>query len=280
MNIKPMTDTIAMAAEQNVKRHLRDDDYIGDDGFLHCGKCGKARQTKVKFFGEDCVVWCICNCRDEELKAAEREQLRTKVELLKTEGFTDPAMRDSTFDVDEDPESEASVFCRNYVKNFSTLYERGKGLLLTGGVGTGKTFYAACIANALMDNLHPVLFTSLGRYIQGMEDEFGGKNEKIDHLNRFALVVFDDFGVERNSPYIKQHIFSIIDARIRSGKPMIITTNIPLKDFKEPGGMDESRIYDRILSKCLPVSFNGKNHRRINIKREYENDMNLLRGGG
>ena len=278
MDFKPMTDAIMTAAEMNVKSQMRDDDYIGDDGFLHCGKCGKSRQAKVNIFGEERLVWCICNCRDQELRAAEERRQKEKIDLLKRDGFSDQAMEKSTFANDGDPECQESIYCRNYVKNFAKFYEDGKGLLLSGGVGTGKTFYATCVANALMDNLHPVLFTSIGRYIRGMENEFGGKNEKIDYLDRFALVVFDDFGVERNSPYVNELVYALIDGRIRSGKPMVVTTNIPLDDFKKPGGIENGRIYDRILSKCLPIVFSGKNRRRLAVKDEYGDDMRLLRG--
>lgn len=278
MDLRAITDGIMTAAEQNVKKQLRDDDYIGDDGFLHCGQCGKARQTKIRIFGEEKLVWCICKCRDEELSAHDREKQKDKIDALKQEGFSDPAMRDSVFAADSDPDSEESRLCRNYVREFSYFYERGKGLLLTGGVGTGKTFYASCIANALMENLHPVLFTSIGRYIRGMENDFGGMNAKIDGLNRYPLVVFDDFGVERNTQYVNELVYALIDGRIRSGKPMIITTNIPIADLKNPGSVEFSRIYDRILSKCLPVVFNGQNKRRKAIRRDYDEDMDILRG--
>lgn len=278
MDFKPMIDGLATAAEENVKKQLRSDDYIGDDGFLHCGKCGKSRQKKLHIFGEDRIVWCICNCRDEELKAAEESRKKDKIDLLKRDGFCDSAMIESTFENDSSPQCEESVLCRNYVKNFAHFYEKGKGLLLTGGVGTGKTFYATCIANALMDNLHPVLFTSIARYIRDIERDFASKNDRIEYLNKFALVVFDDFGVERSTQYTNELIFSLIDGRIRTGKPMIITTNITIDDFKEPNGIDNSRIYDRILSKCLPVIFTGKNRRRIAIKHDYDEDMTLLKG--
>lgn len=279
MDMKSIFDAVAANAERNVQSQFRDDDYIGEDGLRHCGKCGVARQTKIHVFGQDRLVWCICDCEIEKLTRAEESRQREKVEMLKQNGFTDPTMTESVFAADEDPESEESRYCRNYVKEFDHFYERGKGLLLTGGVGTGKTFYATCVANALMEKLHPVLFTSVGRYIRDMENEFGGVNEKIDYLNRFALVVFDDFGVERNTQYINELVYALIDGRIRSGKPMIITTNISLEDMKNPGSIEFGRIYDRILSRCIPIVFSGRNKRRQTIRRDYGEDMALLKGG-
>lgn len=283
-NMKGLKKAIAgimEAAETNVKSQMRDDDYIDpEDGFIHCGKCKRSRQMRTNLFGVDQIVWCICNCRNEELKQEEERRIREKIELLKADGFNDPALAESVFDIDANPESENSIICRNYVKHFEQFYEKGKGLLMTGGVGTGKTFYASCIANALMDKLHPVLVTSIGRLVRGMEDEFGGRNERIDYLDRFALVVFDDLGVERNTPYMNEQIYAIIDGRIRSGKPMIVTTNVTLETIKQSGTIETDRIYDRILMKCIPLVFKEKNMRRAKIREEYANDMKLLRGEG
>ena len=279
MNMRPMIDAIAANAERAAKSQMRPDDYVGDDGLIHCGKCGKARQTRIQVFGETRTVWCICKCQMAEDEQREASAKASKIELLKRDGFNDPAMAESVFAVDEYPDSEESRYCRNYAKEFKIFSERGKGLLLTGGVGTGKTFYATCIANALMESLHPVLFTSIGRYIRGMENEFGGMNEKIDHLNRFDLVVFDDFGVERNTQYVNELVYALIDGRVRSGKPMIITTNIPLTELKEPTTIEMGRIYDRILSRCLPIVFSGRNKRRADIRKDYDSDMALLKGG-
>lgn len=278
MDWKHMVNGIASAAEANVKSQLRDDDFIGEDGFLHCGKCGKSRQTRVSVFGEDRVVWCICDCRKEELVKQDESRIRDRIELLRRDGFNDPAMAESTFDKDDSPESEESVICRNYVKHFDGFYERGKGLLFYGGVGRGKTFYASCIANALMEKLHPVLVTSIGRYVRNMENDFGGRNDQIDYLNRFALVVFDDLGVERNTDYMNEQVYALIDGRIRSGKPMIVTTNATLETLRNPGNIANERIYDRVVANCVPVKFDGANVRRARAKDDYRDDMKILKG--
>ena len=280
MNLKPMINGIAAAAEANVKTQLRDDDYIGEDGFLHCGLCGKARQAKQYMFGEEQLVWCICDCRDKDLKAQEEARTREKIEMLRKNGFNDPTLAESTFEADDSPDSQESVICRNYVKNFDYFYEKGKGLLFYGGVGRGKTFYASCIANALIEKLHPVLVTSIGRFVRGMENDFGGRNEQIDYLDRFALVVFDDLGVERNTDYMNEQVYALIDGRVRSGKPMIITTNVTIDVLKNPGNIAYERIYDRVVANCIPVKFDGANVRRAKARNDYADDMKLLRGEG
>ena len=280
MNTIPIANTIAnvmAAAENNAKSQMREDDYTLD-GIIHCGKCGRARQTWIELLGRPMLVWCICDCRVKELDEMERERTRNTIQSLKERGFHDRSLADNCFERDENPDSMESTMCRNYVEHFDNFYERGKGLILTGGVGTGKTFYASSIANALMDKLHPVLVTSIGRMVREMESDYGGRNDAIDGLNRYALVVFDDLGVERNTPYMNELLYSIIDSRIRSGKPMVITTNIPVSELKQPTNIEFAHIYDRILSACVPITFKGENMRRRQLKETFADDLALLKG--
>ena len=68
------------------------------------------------------------------------------------------------------------------------------------------------------------------------------KTEYINALASYQLLIIDDLGVERNSEYALGIIFSVIDRRIRSGRPSIITTNLPLKEIKSETMLDKRRI--------------------------------------
>ena len=59
---------------------------------------------------------------------------------------------------------------------------------------------------------------------------------------------------------------NIIDHRYRSGKPLITTTNLPLKEIKGEPNIDKRRIYDRILEQCTPILVDGKNKREKTVK--------------
>lgn len=63
---------------------------------------------------------------------------------------------------------------------------------------------------------------------------------------------------------IKGHMFFVIDSRYRSRRPMIITTNLKLAELKNPPDLAHARIYDRILERCAPILFAGKNFREEN----------------
>ena len=58
-----------------------------------------------------------------------------------------------------------------------------------------------------------------------------------------------------------EQIFTIIESRYRSKKPLIVTTNLKLEEFKNPPDLAHARIYNRILEWCAPAFFSGKNFR-------------------
>lgn len=271
-----LTDVIVGAAAQNPPKP---DDYIDpESGLRYCGKCHTPKETEKLFLGRITKLPINCKCRDEEFAEIRRIKERDRIDLLKREGFDDPAIVESRFEADTSPEMKESVVCRDYVEHFEEFYGKGKGLVFTGPVGTGKTFYASCIANALMEKLHPVLVTSISRYIRSLEGEYGNRNESIDYLRKFELVVFDDLGVERNTPYINELVYAIIDGRVRSRKPMIVTTNVSMDVLKQTGSIpiETARIYDRILSACIPVEFKGENIRRQQAREDYVDLKGLL----
>ena len=135
-------------------RDLREDEFIGEDGLIYCKACGSARQMKVELFGKQDTVFCLCRCRTEKRDREDEEYhsqaRKAEIQQIKSDGLQDAALQRCTFanDLGYQPESAK---LRSYVEQFPAMRKRGAGLLLWGDVGTGKTFLAACVANALLD---------------------------------------------------------------------------------------------------------------------------------
>ena len=129
-------------------------------------------------------------------------------------------------------------------------------------MGTGKSFFAGCIANALLDRDVPVLMTNFPTILNKLTGMFSAdKAELIASLGAYDLLILDDLGVERSTEYAMEQMFHVIDCRYRSRKPMIVTTNLKLDGIKNPPDLAHTRIYDRILERCAPILFAGKNFR-------------------
>ena len=71
------------------------------------------------------------------------------------------------------------------------------GYLFWGGVGTGKSYLAACIANALMEKEIAVRMTNFATIFNDLSASFEGRNEYISRLCSYPLLILDDFGMER-----------------------------------------------------------------------------------
>lgn len=84
----------------------------------------------------------------------------------------------------------------------------------------------------------------------------------INIIKKEPLLILDDLGSERNSGYVVENVFAVLDRRVCSGKPMIITTNLTVKEMRETQNLDYKRIYDRVLGSCQPICIKGVSHRR------------------
>lgn len=237
-------------------------DYRGEDGLLYCGKCHTQKQCRVTLFGQEDIVSCQCKCAVEkyeaEQKAMKRRDELARISNLRVQGIQDKAVREYTF-ANADM-TEEIIKCQKYVEHWPEMLESNSGLLFWGGVGNGKTFAASCIANALIDRGIPALVTSFPRILNAGWD----KAEIISQMKRFPLMVIDDLGAERQSEYAQEIVYSVVDERYKTGKPLIVTTNLTLDEMNDPKNMDYRRIYSRIHEMCVPVLFKGGS-RRVKI---------------
>lgn len=256
-----------------------DGDYQ-KDGLWYCGQCNEPKQCRITIMGVEEKPMCLCRCAQErnakEEERRRRESFEAKVKELRKIGFSDRDLAKCVFENDDLANPGVTEIATKYVANFKKLYVAGKGLLFYGNVGVGKTFYAACIANALVNKGVPCIVTSFTKAINTICASLEGKQEYLDGLNRFGLVVLDDLAAERNTEYTNEVVYSIIDSRYRSGKPLIITTNLSAQELFSPTEMSKQRIYSRILEMCVPVKVEGKDRRKEKAKEQNSEIKKML----
>lgn len=250
------------------------------DGLLHCGKCGKPKQCRVPLRGDTQkpeVVGCCCDCTNEAYlrgkEEREREEKRLRIEALRADGIRDKSLTACRFDASE--MTDGLLKCKRYAEHWKEMQEQNSGLLLWGNTGTGKTYAAACIANYLIDCGTPAMVTSFPRILNAGWD----KQEIIDQMHYYPLVVIDDLDAERSSEYAMETVYMVIDERYKAKKPLIVTTNLTLEDLCKPKNMDYRRIYERILELCVPVAFKGESFRQKAANEKMRRMKEILDGG-
>lgn len=256
-----------------------DEDYI-KDGLLYCGKCDTPKQCRITFCGRVVTPYCLCSCEkkriaQEDFEARERERKKRIAERRRM-AFPNSELAECTFERSNGADEKGMTAAQNYVKHFAQFYKDGQGLLFFGGVGVGKTYLAACIANALIDQGYSCLMTTFTRIVNEIQSTYDGRQEYIDELCDYDLLVIDDFAAERNTEYMNEQVFTILDQRLRVGKPLILTTNLTSEELKNPSDLMRQRMYSRIYELCIPVEVCGKDRRRTGLSRSYADAKKLL----
>ncbi len=268
--------------------YSRSTDYRDNEGFLTCGVCGKRKQMVFDFgnFGTRIVpIMCECDKKEDaefEERLKNAEAVRKCDEMFKF-SLIDSRFKESTFEHYIENESNAKVLkiAKNYVEHFDELYAKNKGLLFYGEPGTGKSFLASCIANALLQKNVPLIVTSIIK-LTNASSPFSKETEEqrkfIDKMNAAKLLLLDDFGAERVTDYKMEQVFEIIDSRYGEKRPMIITTNLSLQQMQNEPDIRKRRVYERIFEVCFPVKFTGESWRMKAASTSYDDLKGILMG--
>ena len=246
-----MTKFTEKATAITPNREIQPDEYFNEtDHLIYCSKCNTPRQCRHELQGKVLIPSIRCKCQQEifEQEEAQRKLHEKQMELA-----------------------------HNYVSNWEEMKANASGLLIWGDVGTGKSFFAGCIANALLEKGVPVLMTNFSQILNTLTGmHFEDRNQFIHSLNRYSLLIIDDLGIERNSDFALEQVFNVIDSRYRSKKPLIITTNLTLSELNNAADIAHKRIYDRILERCVPIRINNRNIRQDNATANLKKTKKIL----
>lgn len=247
-----------------------------NNGLVVCKVCGKPKQKKLTLAGRDkpLIVHVLCECEEraerERREREERAEREAKADRARRECFAASGFyRACTFDSDDRANPTVSDIC----KRFSDTFDPADpfGLMLLGGVGTGKTFMSSAIANRVIDRGFSALQSDMSRIVTLMESSFEHRQRNLDRILGYDLLLIEDLGAQRDTPYMMEHVYAVIDGRYKAGKPMIITTNMTPEGVAAARGNETwNRILDRISERCYPIKVTGTDRRCKKAKRMHE----------
>lgn len=272
---------IAQARMQQEPGH--EDDYIGEDGLLYCGMCKAPRQMvlEVPMVGTRIVpIMCPCEIAKREAEAAREamEAEQRRIDGMRKIGITSPDYREMVLAADDGSDPKMRAIVDRYIEKRELMRRENIGLLLHGSAGGGKTFWASALANAMIDHGNSAMITTVPRLVTAMSQDFEAEKSRIlEQVERVQFLVLDDVGIERQTGYMAEKMFEIIDARYRSRRPLIVTTNLTLEEISNPQQMEYKRVFDRIVEMCQPIHVSGEGRRKA-IAREKSNKAREILG--
>ncbi len=212
----------------------------------------------------------MCECLKVLLKdeAYQRMNRLTPLELSDFDRF------DLSYYADEPDEKTKLVprtkmegvlrFCRAYAENFGT---DSPSVLMTGATGLGKTHLSLAIAQAAIDRGFGVIYGSAQNFMLQLERERFGRapagSESERHLLECDLLILDDLGAEFITPFVISTVYNLINTRLMSGLPTIISTNLTIKELEEKYS---PRIVSRIIGSYRVLHFIGKDVRQLKVR--------------
>lgn len=236
------------------------EDYL--DPVFTCKKC-----QDTGFIGKE-----HCSCFNEAATRLFFEE-SNMCEIISRENFdTFSLERFSDRDEDRDALTGRTPYenmkktlsdMKQYVAEFD---EKKNSLFIFGTTGTGKTFLSNCLAKAILETGHSVLyfttfslFEMLSKYNFRYDEYSQEDNPQHDNLMSCDLLIIDDLGAELSNNFTIAQTYSIINERIINRRPTIISSNLSLDDFSARYGQ---RIYSRICAEYSFVKLFGRDLRR------------------
>ena len=265
------------------KLKIQSGDYVcGDDGLIYCGKCHSPKQVRITHMGKPYTMTCLCKCqteqRDEEEASYRKQQARYRAESMRTSGFLNQKARQYTFENDCGRSESRLDIAKRYVSKWEECKKKNLGILLTGASGTGKTFFAGCVANALIDSGVSVMMTTMPQLLVILGNLHGKDLEDyLARMDQYDLFILDDYDPEGLSPYYQRLLYAIVDRRFSTRKPMIVATNLSVSTMKG-SHLDSlvAKTNQRIREMCTPVVFEFKELRQDQITRRLQEARKLF----
>jgi DNA replication protein DnaC len=128
---------------------------------------------------------------------------------------------------------------RAFVRSIGEHLDAGRGLWFDGPVGTGKTSLAILVAKAAKDAGRSYAVYPVPRLLAEIKRTFDrdASDTYLGFFRRLCTVdvlVLDDLGAEKQTEWVLEQLYSIVNERWQDRRSIVVTTNIPDPDPEAP----------------------------------------------
>ena len=152
-------------------------------------------------------------------------------------------------------------FCKEYAESFDI---NSQNILMYGETGLGKTHLSLAIAGEVIEKGFHVIYNSAQNIFNELQRERFGKGETDGQYEAMLLecdlLVIDDLGAEFSTSFTDAALYNIINTRINTSLPTVISTNLNLKALEE---RYSRRISSRLIGEYVLQGFVGADVRQI-----------------
>lgn len=147
--------------------------------------------------------------------------------------------------------------CNEFAENFDSCTR--ENLLLCGRTGLGKTHLSTAVAGVIISRGYEVVYESA----QNLFDDYsaerfgrstGGREADTARYLDSDLLIVDDLGTESGNSFTVSCLYNLLNSRIISGKPMILSTNLSSDELQKRYG---DRIFSRLIGEFTVLPFVG-----------------------
>ena len=246
---------------------MKNEEPLKINSIPKCRYCKK--EYKLGFTEEEYLPDCICQYEREVQKKKGKKLVGT---IQSRKAVVNKRFYNKTFaNFKKESNIKAYNECLGYVRNLEDNLEQGKGLFLTGNVGSGKTHLIAAMVDwiARMTTKRAyrawIIFITSVDLLALIKYTFDRKNKDDDNTEELMskledcdLLIIDDLGTEKTTDWASELFYKIIDSRYSNLKSTIITTNLTDQELKEK--LSE-RLVSRIYEMCKGIKLSGKDYR-------------------
>jgi DNA replication protein DnaC len=143
---------------------------------------------------------------------------------------------------------------RAFSRNIDENLRNGRGLWFMGDVGTGKTTLAMLVSKEAIRRGHSVAIYSVPRLLAEIRDTYDTPPGERSYARLFAQLVavdllhLDDLGAEKQTDWVLEQLYSLVNERYEQERSIVVTTNLI-----ETGAL-EQQIGRRIVSRLTEMT--------------------------
>jgi DNA replication protein DnaC len=194
--------------------------------------------------GEDDVAR-PCVCRKAKINRARTRNMGT--------GVPKRFMREASFDRNpiRDMHPEVVRDVRRFCQDIEANLDAGRGRWFEGDVGTGKTLLAMTISKAALEAGRSVAIYSVPRLLGEIKETYEPDSARsysdlLERLCQVDLLHLDDVGAEKQTEWVLEQLYTVINERWQDERSIVITTNLPVAELRE-------QITERTVSRLTEI---------------------------